>query len=120
MKMPAVQVSATAILAVAGILAAAVVGVWAWRRFDLGVKLNPADPNNIASQAVESVVTRLAGREESAGTAAYELTSSAGSAWRWLTGGTSVDDIDYSGPVTERERELVKRQVVNVNPRDAR
>lgn len=91
----------------------AAVGVYAWKKYDLGTKLNPASADNFAYSGASAAVTSALGRDESVGTAGYEAVHNnpVASAWRWFTG-PSTDDIDYSGPVTPTEKQLVKNNFV--------
>ncbi len=114
------NVDASSVLVGLAALAALAVGVFVWRKFDLGVKLDPTNPENLLYKGSSSLVSAAAGREESVGTVAYNATASIGAAWRWITNTESTDDVDYAGAVTDAERRLVKRESANVNPRDLR
>ena len=109
MKAPAINFDASGIAAIAGILAIAGLGLWAYvKRDELGRALNITQSGNLADRGATALATAIAGREESVGTGLYAAKAAAGSWWRRLTGSTSPDDIDYSKAVTDAERAMVR------------
>lgn len=96
-----------ALAVLAALAALAVGGVVLYRYRD---KFNPLSQNNLAFTGANAVVTSVLGREESVGTAAYEAVSDNPLArgWRWVTGTRSTDDVNYSGPVSAEEAQMVK------------
>lgn len=75
MKFPSINLGFGGVFGIAAVLALAVFGVYLYTKRNAIVSaVNPLDSNNLANQAVNSIVSNATGRDETLGGWFYDLT----------------------------------------------
>lgn len=75
MKFPTISLTFGGIFGIVAVFALAVVGIYLYnKRNSIVSAINPADSNNLANQAVSSIVSQATGKDETLGGWLYDLT----------------------------------------------
>jgi hypothetical protein len=75
MKFPTISLTFGGIFGIAAVIALAVFGIYLYNKRNTIVSaINPTDANNLANQAVNSIVSQATGKDETLGGWLYDMT----------------------------------------------